>query len=147
MTDVTISGAKWMTRGQISKRTGCNAETIRYYERIGVIPPPKRSSAGHRRYSDNDADRVAFVLRSRELGFRLDQVRNLLSLADRGNDSCADVRAMTSAHVASIRSKINDLRRMERVLKDLVAKCEEGTVPACPIIESLYLGDDRLPPI
>ncbi|MEQ8249572.1 MAG: helix-turn-helix domain-containing protein [Alphaproteobacteria bacterium] len=136
MTTVKTSGAP-LTRGQLARRTSCNIETIRYYEKIGLLPEPRRSSGGHRLYDDPAAARLTFVLRSRELGFSLDQVRELLLLADRENDSCEQVKAITLNHVVDIRKRIVDLRKMERVLKELAGRCDAGVVPECPIVHSL----------
>ena len=142
MTPITDNVAGGLSRGRLAKLTGCNAETIRYYENIGVLPPPPRSAGGHRVYSDEHARRLAFVRRSRELGFSLEQVRGLLVLADAGNDSCAEVKAITLDHAALIRHKIADLRKMQRVLTEIAARCDDGAVPVCPIIEALY-GDSH----
>ena len=81
--------------------------------------------------------RLAFIRRSRELGFSLDEIRALLRLVDGGDYSCGEVQEMTLAHIADIRRKIADLRRMERVLKDMAAKCDGGDVPECPIVDAL----------
>jgi MerR family mercuric resistance operon transcriptional regulator len=140
MLPIRQNGTGRLSRGKLARLTGCNAETIRYYENIGVLPPPPRTAGGHRVYSEEHARRLAFVLRSRQLGFSLEQVRGLLVLADDGHDSCAEVKAMTLDHVALIRHKIADLRKMQHVLTDIAARCDDGAVPACPIIEALY-GD------
>ncbi|MHA1109141.1 MAG: MerR family transcriptional regulator [Alphaproteobacteria bacterium] len=126
-----------MTRGGLSRMTGCNIETIRYYERTGVMPQPRRSEGGHRLYDPADVRRLMFIRRCRELGFSLEKIRGLLDLADGGGHSCDEVRDMTLAHVDDIVEKIVDLRRMERILKELAAKCEGGDIPECPILEAL----------
>ena len=123
--------------GALSKRTGVNIETIRYYERIGIMPSPPHTQGGQRVYDDGHLRRLAFVRRSRELGFSLDDIRALLKLVDGGDYTCGEVRDMTVAQIADVRRKIADLRRMERVLKDMAAKCEGGDVPDCPIVEAL----------
>jgi MerR family mercuric resistance operon transcriptional regulator len=125
--------------GKLSKMTGCNIETIRYYERIGLLPKPARSASGHRRYDDSDAERLRFVRRCRELGFGLDSIRQLLTLAEGTGDryGCREVREMTLAHVDEIHSKIADLRRMERVLKEIASRCDGDDLPTCPILEAL----------
>ncbi len=124
--------------GELGRRTGCKVETIRYYERIGVLPPPERSAGGQRRYDPENLKRLNFVRRARGLGFSLDEVRDLLGLADDGAQTCAEVEAMARAHLGDIRSKIANLRRLEMVLDELVADCAGGTRPHCPIIETLY---------
>ena len=125
--------------GELSGRTGVNIETVRYYEKIGLVPPPARTEGGHRAYEDAHVARLTFVRRARELGFTLDEVRSLLKLVD-GEHSrrCADVRAVTVEHLDDVRQKIRDLKRLERTLSVIVARCEGGTVPECPIIEALF---------
>lgn len=126
-----------LTRGQLSARTGCNIETIRYYERIGILPAPPRSAGGHRLYGNDHWKRLLFIRRSRELGFTLRQVRDLLELVDGGDYTCAEVEAITRAHLDDVRRKLSDLRKLEKVLKDMASQCEGGLVPECPVIEAL----------
>jgi MerR family mercuric resistance operon transcriptional regulator len=122
--------------GELSKRTGVNIETVRYYERVGLLPLPPRSSGGHRLYPEAHLKRLVFIRRSRELGFSLDGIRDLLRMVE-GGYGCGDVQDMALAHLKTIRSKIADLRRMERTLADTAALCEGGTAPDCPIIDVL----------
>ena len=131
------SGPRGLMIGELSRRTGVNIETIRYYERVGVMPNPSRSSGGHRLYDDEHLKRLAFVKRSRELGFGLDDVRELLGLVDGGSFTCAEVHTIATAHLDDVKRKITDLRRMERVLKSMAAECSRGDVPECPIIDTL----------
>ncbi len=126
------------TIGALSKGTGCNIETIRYYERIGLMPKPPRSPGGHRLYEDDHLRRLTFIRRSRELGFTLEEVRGLLRLVDGGSYTCAEVKALTLDHAAEVRRKVADLRKLERVLKEMAAECDGGEVPECPIIDTLY---------
>lgn len=123
--------------GTLSDRTGVNIETIRYYERIGVMPEPPRTAGRQRIYDSGHIKRLTFIRRSRELGFSLDEVRALLALVDGGDYTCGEVHAMTLTHIADIGRKIADLRRMERVLKGMAAKCEGGDLPECPILDAL----------
>lgn len=133
---VTRNGA--LQIGELSRRTGCNIATIRYYERIGLLPSPPRSASRYRLYDNGDVHRLMFVRRSRELGFALEQGRTLLALsADQGNDTCAEVRQLAAAHLTDVRSKIADLRVMERVLSDAVRRCDAGEPTGCPLIEAL----------
>ena len=131
---------KPFTIGALSKGTGCHIETIRYYERIGLLPKPPRSPGGHRLYEDDHLRRLTFIRRSRELGFTLEEVRGLLRLVDGGSYTCAEVKALTLDHAAEVRRKVADLRKLERVLKEMAAECDGGEVPQCPIIDTLYQG-------
>lgn len=131
-----------LTIGRLAKVAGVHLETIRYYERIGLLPPPPRTAGGHRDYRAEHVKRLTFVRRGRELGFTLDQVRALLALAEDRGRSCAEARRLGLAHLADVRTKISDLRRLERVLNQMVARCADGTLPECPLIEAL---SDALP--
>src|SRR5580700_5714030 len=105
-----------LTRGTLAARSGCNMETIRYYEKIGILPPPPRSQGGHRLYGQAQTRTLTFIRRARELGFNLDEIRALLGLAAPGKASCADVRAIATQHLEDIRAKIADLAKLERLL-------------------------------
>lgn len=126
-----------MTRGQLAARTGCHAETVRYYEQIGLLAPPPRSAGGHRVYGERDERRLRFVLRGRELGFGIDELRELLSLVDRRVVTCEEVRRTALVHLEEVRRRIADLRRMERTLAATAARCRGGNVPECPILDVL----------
>jgi MerR family mercuric resistance operon transcriptional regulator len=127
-----------LTIGKLAARTGVNVETIRYYERVGMIPAPPRSPGGQRRYEEDHLRRLSFVRRCRELGFPLDEIRALLALVDGGNYSCAEVRDMTARQLEAVRRRIADLRVMERTLDSMVTVCEGGSVPDCPIVDALF---------
>jgi MerR family mercuric resistance operon transcriptional regulator len=131
---------KPFTIGALSRGTSCHIETIRYYERIGLMPKPPRSPGGHRLYEEDHLRRLTFIRRSRELGFTLEEVRGLLRLVDGGSYTCAEVKALTLDHAAEVRRKVADLRKLERVLKEMAAECDGGEVPECPIIDTLYRG-------
>lgn len=126
-----------MTRSELADRTGCHLETIRYYEQTGLLPNPPRSPGGHRQYAEVHVRRLQFILRGRELGFAIDELRTLLNLVDRRRVTCGQVRSTALAHLAAVREKIADLRRMERALAATAARCRGGNVPDCPIIETL----------
>ena len=123
--------------GVLSRETGVNIETIRYYERIGVMPAPPRTEGRQRVYDEDHLKRLTFIRRGRELGFTLDQIRDLLGLVRGHGLTCAEVKAMTVGHVADIRRKVKDLKRLERVLGDLAAQCHGKGVPDCPILDAL----------
>ena len=124
--------------GALSKQTGCNIETIRYYERKGLLPDPPRTQGGHRLYGGDHLKRLTFIRRSRGLGFTLEEVRGLLRLVDGGHYTCAEVKTVTLNHLADIRGKLADLRKLEKVLKGLAAQCTGDGTPDCPIVEALF---------
>ena len=127
-----------LTIGKLAARTGVNVETIRYYERVGMIPAPPRSPGGQRRYEEVHLRRLSFVRRCRALGFPLDDVRALLALVDGGDYSCAEVRDVTVRQLAAVRRRIADLRVMEHTLESMVTVCEGGSVPDCLIVDALF---------
>lgn len=131
-----ISGTS-LHRGDVAKRTGCNLETIRYYEKTGLMPAPPRSASGYRLYDESHIRRLRFILRARELGFAIGEIHGLLQLVDGGNQTCAEVKARTEKHLADVRAKIADLRRIERVLAATAASCSGGDVPECPVLDAL----------
>lgn len=124
-------------RGKLAQRSGCNLETIRYYESIALIPEPMRSDSGHRLYSKDDQSRLRFILRSRELGFSIAEIRSLLSLVDSGDYTCGEIHALTGEHLVSVAQRIADLRKLQRTLKTISAECSKGDAPDCPIIDAL----------
>jgi MerR family mercuric resistance operon transcriptional regulator len=126
-----------MSVGQLAERTGIKADTIRYYERIGLLPPSTRAANGHRHYAGDMVGRLIFAHRAREIGFSLDDVRALLHLADAREPSCARVRDVAAAYLGNVRSKLTDLQAVESVLATMVRACESGVLPGCPIIEAL----------
>jgi MerR family mercuric resistance operon transcriptional regulator len=128
---------KDMGIGALAQQTGCNVETIRYYERIRLLPQPRRGRGGRfRRYDADDIMRLRFIRRARQLGFTLLEVRGLLQLAGAADekDIRAKARNIAAVHVADIRAKIADLQAMERVLTDAICECETGQYPRCPLI-------------
>ena len=125
------------TRGDLARATGCNIETIRYYEQIGLLPDPPRTDAGYRIYSAAHATRLRFILRARELGFSMEDIRGLMGLEDGAAPTCAEVKERTERHLADVRGKIADLRRIEKVLSVTAAQCSGEDVPECPVLETL----------
>jgi len=119
-------------------RTGCNVETIRYYERIGLMHSTSRSEGGHRLYAEPAVRRLGFIRRTRQLGFTLEEVRTLLRLVDGGRYTCAQVKGITIHHLDDVRRKVADLQKIERVLREMAAQCEGGRVPKCPVIDALF---------
>lgn len=128
---------KGLQRAELARLTGCNLETIRYYEKIAMLPDPPRTAAGYRVYGDDHISRLRFIMRARELGFSIEEIRRLLDLVDGGNQTCAEVKERTELHLADVRTKIADLRRIERVLAATSAKCSGEDVPQCPALDTL----------
>ncbi len=124
--------------GVLARQSGCKVETIRYYERVGLMPNPVRTEGGHRMYSGAQLRRLAFIRRGRELGFTLDAVRILLGLVDGERQTCGEIEVIARGHLDDVRSKIADLRTIETVLADMVAECSGGTVPDCPVVDALF---------
>lgn len=126
-----------LTIGQIATEAGVHVETVRYYQRIGLIAEPPRPTGGVRRYDLVVIQRLRFVKRAQELGFSLDEVRQLLTLDD--GQSCGETRQLAEHKLAVIEHRLSDLTRMRKTLKSLVAECESGKRPrSCPIIASLF---------
>ena len=132
------TNSRRITRGVLAQQSAVNSETIRYYEKIGLMPHPVRSQGGHRLYNDDHLKRLVFIRRCRELGFSLEEIKNLLGLVDTGEYSCDEVKLRTEAHLKDIQQKVRDLKKMEGLLKDLVAECRNGNLSSCPIVEALY---------
>ena len=141
----TSALSELLTRGELALRTGCNIETIRYYEQIGLMPPPPRSQGGHRLYDLQLVKRLNFVRRSRYLGFTLEEIRGLLRLVDGGKYTCAQVESLALEHAQEIRRKIADLRKLKKVLETMASQCSGGEMPECPIIDVLFDPRVRLP--
>ncbi|WIY25724.1 MerR family transcriptional regulator [Parasedimentitalea psychrophila] len=135
---------KTVRRSDLARLTGCNLETIRYYENIGVMPEPPRNAKNYRCYDESHIARLSFVMRARDLGFTLEEVRDLLALVDGGMQTCAEVQALASRHLESIGAKIADLRRIQMVLSETVAQCSGEDVPDCAVIDALTQSDCKL---
>lgn len=125
--------------GQLASETGCRIETIRYYERIGVLPPAARASNNYRIYNGSHRRRLLFIRRMRGLGFSLDEVRTLLRMIDGGAYTCAEVQALGQEHLDAVRGRIADLRRIETALADLVGRCTGAETPDCSMLEALFV--------
>lgn len=130
-----------LTIGKLAELAGVHLETIRYYERIGLMPEPGRTPGGYRSYGGGHVQRLSFIRRSRELGFGIEEIKALLALAEPGQTSCAEVRVLTMAHLDDVRTKIADLRRLESILAETVDQCSGNNTPACPVLD--MLGDSR----
>jgi Cu(I)-responsive transcriptional regulator len=126
--------------GDLARETGTVVETIRFYEKIGLLPAPGRTSGNYRAYDASHLRRLSFIRRARDLGFSLDQVRDLLSLADDRDRSCEAVDGLARQHLAEVDRKIADLTALRRELGSLVDQCGHGLVSECRIIEALGPG-------
>ncbi|WP_026148068.1 MerR family transcriptional regulator [Robiginitomaculum antarcticum] len=122
--------------GELSAKTGVKIETIRYFETIGLMPEAQRKSSGHRVYDEAQLRRLIFISRCRVLGFSQADIRSLLGIDDH-SPSCDEVLAITSHHRKTIKSKIADLRKLERQLETISSACLTNDTLDCPIIESL----------
>ena len=123
--------------GELAEATDTKVETVRYYERIGILPTPKRTSGNYRAYSAGHLARLSFIRRARDLGFTLDQVRALLALADQKKQDCGTVDALAREHLAEIDRKISDLKALRRELSGLIGQCKQGTIADCRILSAL----------
>lgn len=128
---------KGLQRAALARRTGCNLETIRYYEKIGMMPDPPRTGSGYRVYDESHVSRLRFILRARELGFAIEEIRGLLGLMDGGIQTCAEGKERAERHLSDVRTKIADLKRIEKVLAATAAQCSGEQVPECPVLDAL----------
>jgi Cu(I)-responsive transcriptional regulator len=126
-----------LTVGALAKKTDTKIETIRYYERIDLLSAPRRTSGNYRIYGHEHLGRLSFIRRARDLGFSIEQVRELLSLADQQSRSCARVDAIARQHLADVERKIADLNAMRRELSTVIDQCGRNIVADCRIIEAL----------
>lgn len=127
-----------LTIGSLAKRADCRVETIRFYERAGLMPAPPRSPGGHRLYGRQHMKRMTFIRRARKLGFTLNEVRRLLGLADSGDFTCTEVKAETLRHRADVRRKIAELKRLDAALDAIAIRCDGGTGKDCAIFDALF---------
>ena len=128
-----------LTIGALAAASGVHLETIRYYQRLGLVDEPHRPAGGIRRYDARTVARLRFIKRAQQLGFTLDEVRQLLAFEDGGR--CGATRRLAETKLAQIEARIADLARMRRLLKALIGECASSrTAPACPIIDALGAG-------
>lgn len=131
-----------LSRGAVARQAGCNIETLRYYEQVGLLPAPPRSAGGHRVYGDGLVRRLLFVRRARALGFTIEEIRELLRLVDGDAYTCAQVERLALVQIAEIQRKIADLQKLEAALQRMAAQCSGGNLPDCPIIDALFAMAD-----
>lgn len=126
-----------MKIGQVSAASGCQIETIRYYERIGLLRAPSRTETGYRHYTCEDVDRLRFVTRGRALGFSLEEIASLLRLAEEDGLACDDVDRIARAHLADVQRRVVDLQRIQAELERTITGCKGGERAQCSILGAL----------
>lgn len=129
MTDLPI--------GELARRTGVHIETIRYFEKVGMLEAPQRTEGGHRIYTERHVRALRFIKRARELGFAPKEVRALLDLGGPGGACCDQVQQIALHHLEQVRQRMADLKRLERLLASTVERCSGGHIPECPVIDML----------
>lgn len=126
-----------MKIGELSRATGTNIETIRYYERIGLLPAPARTAANYRSYGSSHRARLTFVRHSRELGFTIEEIRSLLDLSDHPARDCGDADRIATRHLEQVEGKIAQLTALRDELTRIVGRCRGGLAGDCRVIEAL----------
>ena len=137
MRTAALSHSARFAIGELSRSSGVNIETIRYYERIKLLSPPSRTAGGRRTYGWSDLRALVFIRRSRQLGFSLEEIRTLLKLGGPARATCNEVREVATRHLEDIRSKLRDLRKLEEVLDATVSRCSGQSTPDCPVLDIL----------
>jgi MerR family mercuric resistance operon transcriptional regulator len=138
-----LSSTKCLSIGELARLGGCRVDTIRYYERVGLLPKAERSDGGQRRYSEAQARQLLFIRRLRDLGFSLNEIEGFLGMVRRQSYGCAEFKTMAEARTAEIRRKIAELRRLGRRLAEMSAHCKDPAVATCGVIEALWVADIR----
>ncbi|HID83208.1 MAG TPA: MerR family transcriptional regulator [Chromatiales bacterium] len=133
--------AKHYTIGELAGQTGCKVETVHYYEKTGLMPEPPRTEGGHRIYTLSHLKRLNFIRRSRELGFSIAQIKDLLKFIDEPDHYCGEVKAMAMVQAREVQKKIDDLKRLQTGLNKMVSQCKgkNMSIDDCPIIDALYV--------
>lgn len=136
-----MTNANTLTIGKLANRGGVNVQTIRYYERSGLLPAPSRTASGYRLYADDAVRRLSFIRQAQFLGFSLSEIQELLSLRMESGTTCADIRQRAQHKIVAVDRKIEDLRRIKSALTKLAAACRgNGPTSDCPILEALESG-------
>lgn len=139
-----MSIANVLTIGKLASRGGVSVQTIRYYERSGLLPKPSRASSGYRLYADDAVRRLTFIKQAQLLGFSLSEIQDLLSLRMEPGTTCGDIRNRARQKIAGVNRKIEDLQRIKNALTKLAAACRgNGPTSDCPILEALESGKDQ----
>jgi DNA-binding transcriptional MerR regulator len=128
---------KSLTIGRLGQATGTNIETIRYYEKIGLLPAPLRTAGNYRSYAAEHLQQLSFIRRARELGFSIEDVRELVKLAVHSKGECQEVDQLVANHLETIERKIKSLMRLRRELRDILASCKGGHISECRVMRAL----------
>jgi DNA-binding transcriptional MerR regulator len=126
-----------LTIGRLARTTDTNIETIRYYEKIGLLPAPRRTAGNYRSYAAEHLQRLGFIRHARELGFSIGDVRELLKLAAQSESRCEEVYQVVTRHLEAIERKIEALTRLRRELRNTLNSCKRGTIAECTVIQAL----------
>jgi Cu(I)-responsive transcriptional regulator len=126
-----------MKIGELAARAGSNPETIRYYERIGLLPAPSRTGGNYRDYAQAHVDRLSFIRHARGLGFEIADIRSLLDLGEHPERDCGEVDEITTGHLRAVERKIEQLEQLRSELNRMLAQCRGGQVANCRIMEAL----------
>ena len=132
-----------LTIAKLAEASGVHLETVRYYERIGLMPKPSRTASNYRSYGPEHVERLSFIRRAREIGFSIGEIKELLVLAEPGRASCTEVQTLTAAHLGKVRAKIADLSKLEAILAGALERCLVEPAPACPVLG--MLASPRIP--
>ncbi|MGA9486122.1 MAG: helix-turn-helix domain-containing protein [Methylocella sp.] len=126
-----------LTIAKLAQASGVHMETVRYYERVGLMPKPSRTASNYRSYEPEHVERLSFIRRAREIGFSIGEIKELLVLAEPGKASCTEVQTLTAAHLGKVRAKIADLSKLEAILAGALERCLEEPAPVCPVLGML----------
>lgn len=126
-----------LTIGKLGEAAGVKVPTIRYYEQIGLLPEPERSAGNQRLYGSSTLDRLAFIRHARDLGFPLEAIRDLLSLSDQPDQSCAEADIIAQEQLNAVETRITRLVALKAELERMIAQCAQGTIANCRVIEAL----------
>lgn len=138
-----ITNMRPLTIAKLAKASGVHLETVRYYERIGLMPKPSRTASNYRSYGPEHVERLSFIRRAREIGFSIGEIKELLVLAEPGRASCTEVQTLTAAHLGEVRAKIADLSKLEAILAGALERCLVEPAPVCPVLG--MLASPRIP--
>ena len=138
-----ITNMRPLTIAKLAEASGVHMETVRYYERIGLMPKPSRTASNYRSYGPEHVERLSFIRRARETGFSIGEINELLVLAEPGRASCTEVQTLTAAHLGEVRAKIADLSKLEAILASALERCLSEPAPVCSVLG--MLASPRIP--